>query len=66
MYLEVVNGFTAISNYSETIFTDAGSTFSPALSTVFLGLILLVGSYSSTLLVEKAGRKVSLSLYFST
>jgi Sugar (and other) transporter len=57
MYLEV-NGYTAIQNYSETIFRDAGSTLSPALSTVLLGVILLVGSYSSTLLVERAGRKV--------
>jgi drug/metabolite transporter (DMT)-like permease len=58
MFLEVFNGFTVISNYSETIFRDAGSTLSPALSTVILGIIIHIGAYSSTLLVEKAGRKI--------
>jgi hypothetical protein len=59
LYLEVATGFSAITNYSETIFTDAGSTLSPALSTVLLGVILIMGSYSSMLLVDRAGRKVS-------
>jgi Sugar (and other) transporter len=58
MYLEVLNGFTAISNYSETIFRDAGSTLSPAVSTIILGFIILIGAYSSTFLVERAGRRI--------
>jgi maltodextrin utilization protein YvdJ len=61
IYLEAASGLAAVLNYSETIFTDVGSTLSPALSTVIVGLIMFVGSYGSTLLIERAGRKVSYS-----
>jgi facilitated trehalose transporter len=57
-YLEVMNGCTSITSYSETIFREAGSTLSPALSTVIMGVIFLMGSYISATFVDKAGRKV--------
>jgi facilitated trehalose transporter len=57
-YLEVMNGCTSITSYSETIFREAGSTLSPALSTVIMGVIFLIGSYISATFVDKAGRKV--------
>jgi hypothetical protein len=58
MALAVVNGFQAIVSYSETIFNDAGSQLSSEVSTIILGIILLLGSYSSTLFIDRAGRKV--------
>lgn len=46
-------------NYSATIFIEAGSTLSPDLSSIIIGLIQVFGAYTSTVLVDKAGRKVS-------
>jgi Sugar (and other) transporter len=57
--LEVLNGSDPIITYCETVFREAGSVLSPALSTVIVGTILLVGTYISSLLVDKAGRRVS-------
>lgn len=51
-------------NYSTLIFKEAGSNISPMLSTVIVSIIQVVGTYSSTLLVERAGRKTL--LLFST
>lgn len=46
--------------YSSTIFIEAGSSLSPNLSSIAIGFMQLMGSYVSTLLVDRAGRKVSL------
>lgn len=47
----VIIGFTNI------IFKDAGSQLSPEWSSVVVGAIQLVGSYVSTLIIERTGRK---------
>jgi hypothetical protein len=57
-FLCIVNGVVAITNYSETIFNEAGSTLSSEMSTIIIGAILLIGSYTSSVLIDKAGRKV--------
>ncbi|XP_005190291.2 facilitated trehalose transporter Tret1 [Musca domestica] len=44
-------------NYTATIFKNSGSTLPPNQSAIIVGVIQLVGTYASTLLVERAGRK---------
>lgn len=53
------SGLFAMLTYSSTIFIEAGSSLSPNLSSIAIGFMQLVGSYVSTLLVDRAGRKVS-------
>lgn len=57
-------GCFAMLNYTATIFEEAGSTMSPNMSAIVVGVIQLIGSYVATNLVEKAGRKVR--KYFQT
>ena len=45
-------------NYTATIFQQSGSNLPPNISAIIVGSIQLCGSYMSTLLVERAGRKV--------
>lgn len=55
------SGCFAMLNYSGNIFRESGSSLSPVVSTIIVGVIQLLGSYASTLLVERAGRRVSLN-----
>lgn len=45
-------------NYTATIFEEAGSNLSPNMSSVVIGVIQIIGCYVSTLLIDKAGRKM--------
>ncbi|XP_017473364.1 PREDICTED: facilitated trehalose transporter Tret1 [Rhagoletis zephyria] len=54
------SGCFAMLNYSGNIFRESGSSLSPIVSTIIVGVIQLLGSYTSTLLVERAGRKALL------
>lgn len=51
-------GCFAMINYTATIFKQSGSSLSPTLSAIIVGVIQLIGSYISTMLVERAGRKL--------
>jgi hypothetical protein len=51
-------GMVAVVNYSETIFMESGSGLSPAMSSIIIGLIELIGSAGSSLLSDRAGRKI--------
>lgn len=51
-------GCFAMLNYTAQIFKEAGSTISPNICAIIVGVIQLVGSYAATNLVERAGRKV--------
>uniref|UniRef100_A0A336LKQ0 CSON010693 protein n=1 Tax=Culicoides sonorensis TaxID=179676 RepID=A0A336LKQ0_CULSO len=50
-------GCFAMLNYTATIFEKAGSTLSPNMSAIIVGFIQIIGSYFSTVLVDRAGRK---------
>lgn len=52
-------GCTAMLNYTAHIFKEAGSNLSPNMSSIIVGVIQLIGSYVATILVDRAGRKVS-------
>lgn len=60
MALPPLSGLYAIMSYSESIFQEAGSSLSPMMSSIIVIFIQLVGSYISTILVDKSGRKVLL------
>lgn len=52
------SGCFAMLNYTASIFKEAGSTLSPSMSTIIIGIIQLLGSFAPTILIERAGRKV--------
>lgn len=52
-------GCFAMLNYTASIFAEAGSDLTPNMSAIVVGAIELLGSYISTVLVDKAGRKVN-------
>lgn len=51
------SGAFTLTNYYETIFREAGSSLSPAASSIIVASIQCAGSYSTTLTVERVGRK---------
>uniref|UniRef100_A0A336K6J2 CSON013479 protein n=1 Tax=Culicoides sonorensis TaxID=179676 RepID=A0A336K6J2_CULSO len=50
-------GAFTLTNYYETIFKEAGSSLSPAMSSIIVAFIQFAGTYSATLTVERIGRK---------
>lgn len=44
--------------YIANIFQESGSNLSPNISAIVVGIIQLVGSFASTFLVDRSGRKV--------
>ncbi|XP_034473863.1 facilitated trehalose transporter Tret1-like [Drosophila innubila] len=55
-----LTGCLAMLNYVTLIFKEAGSNISPMLSTVIVSIMQVLGTYASTLFVERAGRKTLL------
>lgn len=53
-------GILAILTYTVTIFKESGSTFAPYLSAIIVGALQCTSSLMSSLLVDKAGRKILL------
>lgn len=51
-------GCFAMLNYTAHIFEEAGSSISPNMSAIVVGIIQLFGSYVANFLVDRAGRKV--------
>jgi hypothetical protein len=51
-------GAFAIMIYSALIFKEIGSSFSPNTSALIVFSIQIIGSYSATLLIDRAGRKI--------
>ena len=58
MALNQFCGCFAMLNYTATIFAESGSNLSPNMSAIVIGVIQIIGSYISTMLVDRAGRKV--------
>ncbi|KAL5275947.1 hypothetical protein ACFFRR_001648 [Megaselia abdita] len=58
MCLNQFCGIFAMLNYTASIFEQAGSSLSPNMSAIIVAFIQVIGSYTATLLVERAGRKI--------
>lgn len=50
-------------NYTSVIFAESGSDMSANTAAIIIGVIQLIGAYISTVLVDRAGRKVILITY---
>lgn len=46
-------------NYTATIFAESGTDLTPTMAAIAMGFIQLMGTYFSTLLVDRTGRKVT-------
>jgi SP family facilitated glucose transporter-like MFS transporter 8 len=53
-------GIFAVISYTVNIFQEAGSDLSPNIATILIGAVQLAGSCASSLLIDKAGRKILL------
>lgn len=49
-------------NFTATIFKGSGSTLSPNVSSIFVGVVQILGALLCTFMVEKAGRKLLFSI----
>lgn len=54
---DLCGAFTLV-NYTAKIFVDSGSDLPPNESAIIVGVIQLIGTYVSTILVDRTGRKV--------
>lgn len=60
MAVSQFSGSFAISNYAVSIFKQTGSTLDPNMSSIVMGIIQVIGTYSASQLMDKVGRKVLL------
>lgn len=60
MMFQQVSGINAIIFYTMAIFKSAGSTMDPSLCTIIVGVVQVLMTFGSTLLIEKAGRRILL------
>lgn len=60
MLFQQFSGINAVIFYAQSIFESAGSTLDPAVCTIIVGVVQVVMTVSSALLIEKAGRRILL------
>uniref|UniRef100_A0A1L8DF24 Putative facilitated trehalose transporter tret1 n=1 Tax=Nyssomyia neivai TaxID=330878 RepID=A0A1L8DF24_9DIPT len=60
MLLTQFCGCFAFVNYTATIFKESGSELDPNISAIVLGMVQIFGTYTSTIFVDRAGRKTLL------
>lgn len=60
MIFRQVNGINAVIFYTVDIFQETGGILSPFLATIIVGIVQVVATYISSLLVERTGRRVLL------
>lgn len=60
MAINQFSGCFALINYSATIFRDSGSEINPNVSSIILAAVQILGTYVSTILVDRVGRKILL------
>lgn len=61
--LDQLCGVFAMLNYTANVFEEAGSSMSANKSAIVVGAICTIGSYVSTYLVDRAGRKVNICTF---
>ncbi|XP_013097581.2 facilitated trehalose transporter Tret1-2 homolog isoform X1 [Stomoxys calcitrans] len=65
MFFQQFSGVNAVIFYTVPIFKSAGSTLDPSVCSIIVGLVQVIMTFTSSLLIEKAGRK-SLLIFSST
>uniref|UniRef100_A0A1B6MCU6 Major facilitator superfamily (MFS) profile domain-containing protein n=1 Tax=Graphocephala atropunctata TaxID=36148 RepID=A0A1B6MCU6_9HEMI len=57
MAFQQLSGINAVIFYTTSIFSDAGASLNPSVQTIIVGVVAVVVTYISTLIVDKMGRR---------
>lgn len=57
VFWQQLSGINVVLFYAQDIFTDAGVSLAPAICTILIGVVQILGSASTPLLVEKRGKR---------
>lgn len=60
MFFQQVSGINAVIFYTNFIFESAGSTLKPSIATIIVGIVQTIFTVVSSMLIEKAGRRILL------
>ncbi|TDG49640.1 hypothetical protein AWZ03_003878 [Drosophila navojoa] len=60
MFFQQLSGINAVIFYSEAIFEDANTGISSSMSTILIGVMQVVATFVSTMVVDKLGRRILL------
>lgn len=60
MLFQQFSGINAVIFYANSIFEAAGSTLDPAICSIIVGVVQVLMTFASAVLIEKAGRKILL------
>lgn len=60
MFFQQFSGINAVIFYTNNIFQSAGSNIDPVIATIIVGVVQTIATYISSLLVERAGRRLLL------
>lgn len=62
MAISQFSGTFCVVTYAKTIFTDSGSNFNPNTSAIILASLQIFGTYCTSILIERLGRKLLLGI----
>ncbi|KAL7727868.1 hypothetical protein ACLKA6_019435 [Drosophila palustris] len=65
MFFQQFSGINAVIFYTQSIFESAGSSLSASVSSIIVGVVQVIMTLTSSLLIDRAGRKILL-LFSST
>jgi MFS family permease len=60
MFFQQFSGINAVIFYMLPIFESAGSTLDPAIASIIVGVVQVLMTFVSAVLIDKAGRKILL------
>jgi MFS family permease len=60
MIFQQLTGIDAVIYYTVDIFNSAGSSLSPSICTIIVGILQLISTYIASFLVDRAGRRILL------
>lgn len=60
MLFQQFSGINAVIFYTVDIFKSAGSTLDPSICSIIVGVVQVLMTFASAVLIEKAGRKILL------
>lgn len=63
LILKQFSGLSVMVVYAAQIFAAAGSSVKPNVAAIVIGVVQLLGTYISVLLVDRAGRKVKMCIW---
>lgn len=58
VFLSIFSGILVLTSYTANLFKDSGSNFDADISAIIVGALQVCGTYVSSLLVDRVGRKL--------